>query len=407
MKKWYRHIIKDENIAYLAMWALLFCAPLLTMLIRYSTCNITAIDWHGIWHVEETLGFYLLIFLIHNFLLAPLLVYKQKSKRYFVITTLLTIVFFIGQFTIREDRPHDRRRHEPDTEMRMPQRMIEDMPQFRRGNKSGFKHNKHMRKGDWPMVGPKELINTMAMVFMMGMNLAIKLYFKSEKDKNRMRELEKENLKQRLNYLRYQINPHFFMNTLNNIHALVDIDPEKAKEAIVELSKLMRHILYGGDKTLIPLSEEISFVENYIKLTRLRFADMVSIETSFDGITTNKCVAPLVLATFAENAFKHGISYKAESRIEIAIRCHDDRYVLFVCKNPLIKGDKAKKGKEGGIGLDNVRKRLDLIYKGRYAMDIKQQDNTYKVRLLLPLISDTATITNTITNKNRVEKSYD
>ena len=111
-------------------------------------------------------------------------------------------------------------------------------------------------------------------------------YYKADKDRNRMEQLEKENLKQRLNYLRYQISPHFFMNTLNNIHALVDIDPEKAKKSIVELSKLMRHILYDGDTNISPLSDEVQFLQNYIALMKMRFTGMVKVNTDFPAMTS-------------------------------------------------------------------------------------------------------------------------
>ena len=121
-----------------------------------------------------------------------------------------------------------------------------------------------------------------------------------------MRLLEKENLNQQLEYLKYQINPHFFMNTLNNIHALVDIDPEKAKTTIVELSKMMRYLLYEGNNSLIPLHREVEFLRNYITLMKLRYTDKVKIDTDIPVSLPDRRLPPLLLITFVENAFKHG-----------------------------------------------------------------------------------------------------
>ena len=375
------------------MWTILLCAPVLVMLISANTSKGIELDWIGVWHVEKILGLYLAIFLLHNFLLAPLIIYKQKSARYFLLSAGLTIVFFVGQYVFRDDKPHDFER-KPEVEIGLPPRIDDDgarikpfdphKSEWQRPHK-GKRHGHRRRKGDRPMIGPIELINTMSMVFMLGMNLAIKLYFKSQKDKSRMKELEKENLKQRLNYLRYQINPHFFMNTLNNIHALVDIDPEKAKTAIVELSKLMRHILYDGDRQTISLNEAAQFLLNYIRLMRMRYTDKVKINVDIPPRLSSKGIAPLILSVFAENAFKHGISYQKESRIDITLRCHDDRAILFTCRNTKFAVPPAQQD-NGGIGLDNVKNRLNLIYGDRYQMDIKEDDRFYKIRLLLPLL---------------------
>lgn len=292
---------------------------------------------------------------------------------------------------------HEQKRHRPRAEMPMTQRYYKadnfrddrPRPQFDDRPRPQFKEPR-------PFIGPVELTNTLALIFLMGMNLGVKLYYKADKDRNRMQQLEKENLKQRLNYLRYQISPHFFMNTLNNIHALVDIDPEKAKKSIVELSKLMRHILYDGDTNISPLSDEVQFLQNYIALMKMRFTGMVKVNTDFPAMTSQKGIAPLILAIFAENAFKHGVSYKSPSNIDITLRCHNNEFILFTCKNSKRKDGAKEKDLAGGIGLSNVKNRLELIYGDRYHIDIKDTEDSYKVRLLLPL-EDT-----NINNKQRV-----
>ena len=159
-------------------------------------------------------------------------------------------------------------------------------------------------------VGEHDVLSIVVLILMFGANLGTKYYFRSRSDQRKLEDLEKQNLEQQLEYLKYQINPHFFMNTLNNIHALVDIDPEKAKSTILELSKMMRFVLYEGNKTVVPLEREISFLQNYITLMKLRYTDKVRIQVDVAQTLPNKDVPPLIFITFVENAFKHGVSYR-------------------------------------------------------------------------------------------------
>ena len=363
--------IKQENVTYIAMWLLLFSTPMLILIIHASSNSNLDIDWWTIMHIEEILAMYFVAFLVHNFLLAPMLLYKQQTWRYVCSILILVVAFIALQSWIRPIM-HEQQRHRPRAEMPMMQRYYKadnvrddrPRPQFDDRPRPQFKEPR-------PFIGPAELTNTLALIFLMGMNLGVKLYYKADKDRNRMQQLEKENLKQRLNYLRYQISPHFFMNTLNNIHALVDIDPEKAKKSIVELSKLMRHILYDGDTNISPLSDEVQFLQNYIALMKMRFTGMVKVNTDFPAMTSQKGIAPLILAIFAENAFKHGVSYKSPSNIDMTLRCHNNEFILFTCKNSKRKDGAKEKDLDGGIGLRNVKNRLELIYGDRYHIDIK------------------------------------
>ena len=381
--------IKQENVTYITMWLLLFSTPMLILIIHASSHSNLDIDWWTIIHIEEILGLYFIAFLVHNILLAPMLLYKRQTGRYLCSVLILVVAFIALQSWIRPIM-HDQKRHRPRIEIPMPSR-VNKADNFRDDRpRPQFKEPR-------PLIGPAELTNTLALIFLMGMNLGVKLYYKADKDRNRMQQLEKENLKQRLNYLRYQISPHFFMNTLNNIHALVDIDPEKAKKSIVELSKLMRHILYDGDTNISPLSDEVQFLQNYIALMKMRFTGMVKVNTDFPAMTSQKGIAPLILAIFAENAFKHGVSYKSPSNIDITLRCHNNEFILFTCKNSKRKDGAREKDLAGGIGLSNVKNRLELIYGDRYHIDIKDNEDSYKVRLLLPLEN-----TN-INNKHRVK----
>ena len=155
---------------------------------------------------------------------------------------------------------------------------------------------------------------------MLAANLGMKFFFHEQNERERMRQLERDNLTYQLEYLRYQINPHFFMNTLNNIHALVDIDPERAKSCIVELSKLMRHILYDSDKPVIPIAQELDYLDNYMSLMRIRYPEDARIEFSRPDATGDSEVPPLVFASFVENAFKHGPGTSKDAFVRFSVR---------------------------------------------------------------------------------------
>ena len=239
-------------------------------------------------------------------------------------------------------------------------------------------------------MGEHDIVATIILVLMLGMNLGVKLYFKNRDDQLQMAALEKQNLEQQLEYLRYQINPHFFMNTLNNIHALVDIDPEQAKSTIRELSKMMRFVLYEGNKKTVPLSSELSFLRNYITLMGLRYTDKVDITLQLPETIESGEVPPLLFVTFVENAFKHGISYQQQSFIEIQGSINDGKFA-FHCRNSkrVESGERREKSgeKTGGVGLRNVRQRLDLIYGSRYSLNISDGTTDYNVELTIPIKS--------------------
>ncbi|MBQ7512102.1 MAG: histidine kinase, partial [Prevotella sp.] len=254
-------------------------------------------EWSDVVLVWRQFVIYFLLFIIHDVFLAPLIVSRQRRAVYFSVVTIILAVFTLYQCThrpgIRQHGPHpmEMRGHLPD-EPRHPD-FDGDMPPgehspLHRHGPEGKKHE-HTPPA---IIGEHDIIAVVVLILMFGMNLGVKFYFKTREDQKKLVELEKENLQQQLEYLKYQINPHFFMNTLNNIHALVDIDPEKAKESIVELSKMMRFILYEGDKHGVPLSREFDFIRNYITLMRLRYTDKVKITVDLPDEAPDKTVPP-------------------------------------------------------------------------------------------------------------------
>ncbi len=368
---------RQENLIYLVVWSLLFAAPLLSLYVRTVSDAGRVFDWMEVFIVWRKFAIFLLLFLVHNFLLAPLLVHGHKRAVYFSIVTVMIAAFTLYQCSDQPGKhyrrpPHEMPRHEfrdfrerPD----FPERR--EPPRFHEGHRPPLHVSEH------------DIMAVVLLMLMFGANLGIKGYLRSRDDRKRLAELEHKNLEQQLEYLRYQINPHFFMNTLNNIHALVDIDPEQAKSTIVELSKMMRFVLYEGNKQGVPLTREFDFIRHYVTLMQLRYTDKVRITLDLPVEAPDCQIPPLILITFIENAFKHGVSYQRDSFIEVKVDFQDNQ-LHFTCRNS--KAEKPNEEK-GGVGLDNVRKRLDLLYAHHYELSINDTQDIYTVELVLPFIT--------------------
>ena len=229
-----------------------------------------------------------------------------------------------------------------------------------------------------------DMLHILVIVLLLGMNLGIKLYFKNERDRKKMQLLKSRNLEQQLDRLRYQLNPHFFMNTLNNIHALIDIDAEKAKTTIVDLSKLLRYVLYEGARTTVPLQRDIAFVNDYLKLMKIRYADRVRITADFPTNAPETEIPPMLFISFIENAFKHGVSYQHDSFIDIRLHIEAQR-ICFTCNNSIHQ--RQNNTHQGGVGLKNIRQRLGLLYADNYTLDIEETPTEYRVSMSIPLNS--------------------
>lgn len=378
--QWMKNQSHQENVIYLVVWGVLFAAPLLSLYVRSVSDQSIPFDWSEVFMVWRRFAVFLLLFLIHNFLLAPLLVHKHRRLLYFSFVAVILAAFVIYQCSSRPDRKEIMRRMPPFMEQRdsRPSESSDRGPTAS-SERPPFAFRRHLPP---PIIGERDILAVMILLLMFGANLGMKFYFRSRNDRKKLLELEKQNLEQQLVYLRYQINPHFFMNTLNNIHALVDIDPQKAQATILELSKMMRFVLYEGDKRDVLLSREMEFLRTYIHLMQLRYTDKVSINVDLPTEVPDKSIPPLLLISFIENAFKHGVSYQHESFIEVKASVEDD-HLLFHCRNSKVEKSNEEKG---GVGLANVKQRLDLLYDDRYTLNINDGQDEYNVELTLPLL---------------------
>ena len=202
--------------------------------------------------------------------------------------------------------------------------------------------------------------------------------FISEKQK---KILENERLNAELNFLKLQINPHFLFNTLNSIYSQAHFKSEQTEHSILKFSRIMRYVLYDSTADKIPLTQDLEYISNYIDLQKLRLSKNITILYDVTGPVNGLSIAPLLLITFIENAFKHGISYTAPSEIKIAIAVTGNELSLTV-GNAITQSSRET---AGGVGLINARRRLDVLYPGRHLLDVVENDHLYIVNLKIEL----------------------
>lgn len=215
-----------------------------------------------------------------------------------------------------------------------------------------------------------------------GFAIALRYSEQSARSESEIKELEKEKLDSELAMLKNQVSPHFFFNTLNNIYSLIEINQKDAQEAVLSLSKMMRYLLYESEHGNTRLSNEIEFMKGYIDLMKLRMSTRVSLRVDFPENYEDMDIPPLLFISFIENAFKHGISYKNNSFIEIALKT-DSKRISFITKNSTSKGYSEAPQVDSGIGLENIKKRLALLYPGKHDLRIGEEDSIYTVELVI------------------------
>ncbi|MBQ2843470.1 MAG: histidine kinase [Alistipes sp.] len=333
-----------ENLLYLLVWSAIILVPVLNS----QMLSELHVNLDEAWIVWRQIIPYVVIFLVHNHLIAPRYLLKKRYALYLLTNVIFVTIVFV----------------------------IIDFYQMNIGHVSLY----------GSFTNHEVYWNILFALFMNGTNGGIKLLYQSLLDEQQLLRLKEENLRAEMTSLKYQINPHFFMNTLNNIHALIDIDTEAAKSAVIDLSKMMRYVLYDSEREMISLSADLQFLRNYIELMRIRYTDHVQITIDAPQTLPEKvAIPPLLLIVFVENAFKHGVSYNHPSFIHISLFYADEKLTAIISnsRNP----QPTSPTRQGGIGLENVRKRLDLLYGPHgYSLDICQEEERYTVKLVIPTL---------------------
>lgn len=257
-----------------------------------------------------------------------------------------------------------------------------DMPFFRGGPFGG-------RGMFWiglPMVLMNTLSSGVVILLISGFIKLANSLIISEKQK---KALENERLNAELNFLKLQINPHFLFNTLNSIYSQAHLKSEQTEYSILKFSQIMRYVLYDSTTEKIPLKRDLEYIRNYIDLQKLRISKNITIQYEVTGVTSDLLIAPLLLITFIENAFKHGISYSSPSAIDIKIGVTGTDLTLTVGNTIIPRPAQTGELTGGGVGLVNARRRLDVLYPGRYLLDISDNSSIYVVNLKITLDHET------------------
>lgn len=348
--KWQQRIKQieiGENMLYGLVWTAILLIPILNsgLMAEYI------IDYEKIVISWGKIAPYLIIFIINNFVLAPKLLLNNRYIWYSALLILMLIIIF-GTIDILDFR------------------YWQSIDTLR--DKASFTDL------EWYW-------NVCLGIFMAGANSMIKLYYRAIEVDQQLTRLEREHIETQMQYLKYQINPHFLMNTLNNIHAMIDFDGELAKQSVIELSHMLRHILYDSNEKTTTLDKEVEFIHNYIELMRLRYVDDVeiSLNTPDMAICRKASLPPLMLVVLIENAFKHGISYNHKSFINIDISCD----ATSLCCEVTNSRHPSYNAQSSGIGLNNLTQRLKLIFGDKYSLKIdKSKTDIYSVKLVIPII---------------------
>lgn len=310
-------------LPHLLVWGILFLIPLL-----FSTDEIQ-------WTAQDYLRSYLpllfsaIIFYLNYYFLVDKFLFNNKKILFIIINIAVIALCMKGMDIARIFLGRPVHFHSP---------------------------SRHQRS----FVYSRTLLSFILTLFISVAIRATKKWIDTEREK---REIENEKLKSELTHLRYQIQPHFFFNSLNNIYALVDISGEEAKHAIHTLGKMMRYVLYETQGDTVSLYQEVEFLKNYVRMMEIRFPNLIQVNMSFPDRRKDIQIAPLLFVPLVENAFKHGTSSSAKCVISLRMEASDQEITFETENNNFPKRESDISG--SGIGIDNLKKRLKLLYPGR------------------------------------------
>lgn len=361
---------KAHIILHVAVWLLLFILPAYLLFIDSGN------DESVLRRTYVQIFLYVVIFYANYLLFTPKLFFRHRKLLYFVAAiSLVVVATVVNEYAFKK---YDFRGRNTNHEMGMRPR-LQPPPGVPFMPRNQFPMGYKMPSKNWPMYN--FIITT---VFLSGFGLGLSFTDKFTKQEKERKEAEKEKLNTELAFLKNQINPHFLFNTLNNIYSLVQTSVPNGQKAILQLSKLMRYILYETEKGDRFLSQEIDFMKTYIELMKLRISDKVSITVSFPEDFNDVAIPPLLFLPFVENAFKHGISYRRPSFVNVQLKTELGK-IIFDCSNSIGNVAEEPLKSDSGIGLENVKKRLTLLYPDRHNLQVFETESTYQVILQIDI----------------------
>jgi len=359
-----------EITLILVVWIVLLATPIL---FREDTNNPV---WNSINNQMEILIPVALLFVLNRFIFVPSFLFRGRLVVYIISILGFMVLFALGSnyYDTKLNNPNRNNLQQVDQQRDPPP---DPMP-HQADQPEGPPSPRQRQPRPVPPFANFLVLSVLILGFDTGLRSGLR-WIEAESEKV---SLEKENVASQLVLLRNQISPHFFMNTLNNIHALVDKDSDEAKEAIIKLSKMMRYLLYETETGTTTLKKEIEFLESYVNLMKMRYSHKVQINFIAPVSVPDKAIPPFLFISLIENAFKHGISYAEESFVDIDLITGQER-LLLVVKNS--KTGKVQIEENAGIGLQNTRKRLALLFGNNYHLDIIDSERLYTVNLSIPL----------------------
>ena len=358
-----KNLILSDNRLKIALhgvlWIIIFIFPI------YISRTFGFTEIRMLWHFYSIALAYGCIFYINYLYFLPKFYFQNRRWKFFLLVLgLITILYFVIIFindNILADPERDKRFEE------IMKKLNED--------------KEYMR----PPMQLFRLINYgFTSIMITGFAMGLGFMERHRADEKIRKELEKEKLHSELAFLKNQVSPHFFFNTLNNIYTLTGIDTHTAQDSILKLSKLMRYLLYESEHGETLVSSEIDFMNNYIDLMKLRLSPKVELNVDFPTDFRDTHIPPLLFIPFIENAFKHGISHREVSFICISMKV-DFKQIIFETENTLGKNNQPSDKEHSGIGLENVKKRLALLFPGKHQLNISETNQLFKVVLEIEL----------------------
>ena len=362
-----------ELLIYLILWFGVFFIPF------YNNRLFGKPLWNNIFEDWIHISAYLILFFINLYILIPQFLFQNKHRYYIVsvlLVTIITVSLSVWSQVIFSAK----------STLEMPKMELgPGMPPMEMGSSMPLPEGYRVAANIVQKPVFLLFIDYFAIALLvLGASTTFKIGSRWINEENRRKEIEKEHLVTELALLRHQINPHFLMNTLNNIHALIDINVDKARDAVIKLSVLMRYLLYDTSKGKTQLEKEIEFVKSYFDLMKLRYPRTVQIKCITPKKIPDAEIPPMLFISFVENAFKHGISYQSKSFVHFLLKIEGENIFCNIVNS---KGtDKVKSENQySGIGLSNVKKNLELFYPNAYILKIDDAEDRFCVELTIPL----------------------
>ncbi len=348
-------------IAHSAAWLCFFTLPYLVFFPRLRDFSMSN---HQLAAIICNNVFLVLFYYLNTLLLIPRFLVKEKWFLYILSIVVCLVVFLYAPkqiaLLIAEPEPFN-----PNNREFIRNPAFKGKPRF-----TGYMRRQR------PVADPYNTV-LFLLIFTVGTCISvIQRWLQTEQNR---KETENEKLNTELSFLKSQVNPHFFFNTLNNIYSLAVVRSEKTAPAVMKLSSIMRYILTETQRDLVPLQNEVDFTNNFIDLQKVRLTDKVTLDFSTEGPTDNLLVAPLLFIPFVENSFKYGVSTKEASTINIKIRTEGNT-IHFSAVNYIVPSEN-NLTENTGIGINNVKRRLELMYPGKHKLTSFEKDNYYHVYL--------------------------